>query len=252
MVGVAVFVRSYLYVIERGVRIVEQAAHHRHIFLLQAKILVGTAPVGFALIPQHSLETEWDERIDLAVEQGAWCLMLLIWQLAAVKEGKVELAGEAAADRFPVDPGFYGGAAPVGDEQAYRNTEDLLQLEGEEICRGACGCYCFRGILRPGTLAFIDGGQACVTLDCTHADREARLSGQYQVTGALHRLAAEAFHGHFHIGLSRAEPDFSDEDVPQDDFLAVGDGYGVGAAGGRSLYACRPFAVGIGNGDRLF
>ena len=61
--------------------------------------------------------------------------------------------------------------------------------------------------------------------------------------GVFHGLVLKALHGHFHVALAGAEPQFADEDVVEYGLFAVRQGYAVGAAGLGCGYGCFPLAV---------
>ena len=61
--------------IERHFGIFPDGPHHLHIGLAEPQILLRTAPVGLALIPDDALESEGYDGLDHAVEKKGWLLM---------------------------------------------------------------------------------------------------------------------------------------------------------------------------------
>ena len=112
-VRIIIRIRGDLHEIERGVRDFENVPHHRHIFFLQADILLSPTAVGLSLVPDHAFESERHERGHLPVEEGARSLELGSDNLVPIEERQVELLPELSRKSLPVDPGLDSGSAPA-------------------------------------------------------------------------------------------------------------------------------------------
>ena len=231
---------------------------------------LGAVCVAFALIPEHAAERVRSEVDDLAVVEpggsalelahgqrilrrrrdellalllrlgdgGAPDRHLLRMQLAgfALIEGEVVLqAGVIVRLRLRVgrlrlggDPGFDGRAADGSVDQSDGHADFAVDLAAEEEERRGKTADGFGRALLPEPFAFGGGrGGMGRRLAIVPDERQlgARLLGR-EVVGRLH--------GHRHVGLAGAEPDFADEDVLHLELVSVLAGDGQRARFGRS------------------
>ena len=183
------------------------------------------------------------QRIDHPVEKLPGPDLLPI---QAFGEGKID-AGRGF-EGFCAEPGFNGGTAPVRGDQADGDprkefSECFAKIIGRSaeivhVCGGAGLPFARAVFLRFGSI---------VAGDRKHPDERGGPGLPDGLQGSLDPLMVPTANGHFHIGLSTADPDFANQHMVQAEFVAVTDADAVGAAGIGRVHQNAPVSGLIGS-----
>ena len=144
-------------------------------------------------------------------------------------------------------PGFGGGATPSGLDEADWDTDFSAEMFTEVVA----DC----GEATPASFGDVFGGADCpgALVDIgwfQRGDLGAHEESDLAVGCGGDLLLGVFRHAdsHFHVGLSGADPDVSDEDIVECDAVEAFDGEFVGAAGFGWFDFGEPFAGGVGSG----
>ena len=218
---------------------------------MQVPVRVGSPGNRFTLIPDGAAKCEWNERIDLAIEDNIRIVVTGVTGISTFIGG--DLGRKSAGNKIRSrDKGLHAGAARGGVYQTYGNfIQVIVQFPAEKIgCRGK-----FRGIRG---VAYHPTPRICCLrrftkspVDVARTD-ERVIGGGYFHGGVVHCASRiTALHGVTHIGLARAQPDFTDIHIANGNRVGPGYGQCIRAPGVHTRQFHHPVEVGAGCGGCL-
>ena len=222
VIGFAISIRRNLGKIERQFLISPFLPQHRHKGRLHPAVEFIIRPVIASLVPDESLDSEWSKRMQHCIVQTGWHKSLLPFRPPSEFISlQIHFCCKFSFQQFPAHPGLNAAAAPGHVDDTDRDTENLIQSAGKEICIGTRLSHTLGSILCPSRGAFVPDLQGSFPFYITVAHRQLRICIQNIVCRAGNRLPRPSRHRHFHIGLTAAQPNLPYEDIADASLLPV-------------------------------